>query len=405
MRSWRWKIFLATALSYSFYYFTRKPFYVAKASMAKALDLNAAHLGYLGTGFLVAYALGQFLAGWAGTRWGPRQIVLWGMAISAACNVVLGYSQIWAVLAGAMFVNGLAQATGWPGNVGTMANWFRREERGTVMGFWATNFQWGAAGATAVAAWVLARTGDYQWPFLSGAGLTMLAWLLFLVWQRNHPRDVGLPPLTEEDDEQPNSPRQRWSRDTTINVAIVGLFYFFIKFIRYALWSWVPYLLETRYHLQTDHAGYLSTVFDIAGIFGVIAAGVISDRFFRGRRTPVSLFFVIIMTFGCGLLYVPGTHTFALALAVIGFFLFGPDALLCGAGAVEVGTPRQAALAAGIINGMGSVGAVLQELVLGHLLKDGGVNAVFLCLVASSLASVCCLLVMTWRNSTGRADL
>jgi len=377
--------------------------------MGKALDLNPAQLGYLGMAFLVAYALGQFLAGWSGTRWGPRLIVLWGMAVSAACNVVLGYTQLWPALLGAMFVNGLAQATGWPGNVGTMANWFRREERGTVMGFWATNFQWGAAGATAVAAWVLARTGDYQWPFLSGAALTMLAWLLFLAWQRNRPQDVGLPPLAEEVEVDVNrGARASWSRATMLNVAIVGLFYFFIKFIRYALWSWVPYLLETRYGLKTDQAGYLSTIFDWAGILGVIAAGVISDRYFSGRRTTVSLVFVMIMTGGCLLLYGPGAHdkvVFAFSLAVIGFFLFGPDALLCGAGAVEVGTVRQAALAAGIINGMGSVGAVLQELVLGHLLKGGGVEAVFLCLVASSVASVLCLVVMTWRNHTGRADL
>lgn len=375
--------------------------------MGKALSLNAEQLGYLGTGFLIAYALGQFLAGWAGTRWGPRQVVLWGMALSSACNVVLGFTQLWPMLLGAMFVNGLAQATGWPGNVGTMANWFRREERGTVMGFWATNFQFGAAGATAVAAWVLAYTGDYQWPFLSGAALTMVAWLVFLLWQRNHPRDVGLPPLAE-DDEQPDAPRRRWSRDTTVNVAIVGLFYFFIKFIRYALWSWVPYLLETRYGMRTDQAGYLSTIFDWAGIFGVISAGIISDRYCQGRRTSVSLVFVLLMTGGCFLLYGPGAHdklVFAFALAVIGFFLFGPDALLCGAGAVEVGTVRQAALAAGIINGMGSVGAVLQELVLGHLLKSGGVEPVFLCLVASSVASVLCLVVMSWRNSTGQADL
>ena len=43
-------------------------------------------------------------------------------------------------MAGLIAVNGLAQATGWSGNVGTMASWFHKHERGKVMGVWSTNF-------------------------------------------------------------------------------------------------------------------------------------------------------------------------------------------------------------------------------------------------------------------------
>ena len=33
----------------------------------------------LGMAYLICYALGQFMAGWAGNRFGPRRVLLWGM--------------------------------------------------------------------------------------------------------------------------------------------------------------------------------------------------------------------------------------------------------------------------------------------------------------------------------------
>ena len=90
---------------------------------------------------------------------------------------------------------------------------------------------------------------------------------------------------------------------------------------------------------------------------------------------------------------------------MIGFSLYGPDALMSGAGAMDVGSPRQAVAAAGIINGMGSCGAVLQEFVMGNVLKTAGPEMVFLILLASAMMAVVCLLMLLARNRMGFADV
>ncbi len=59
----------------------------------------------------------------------------------------------------------------------------------------------------------------------------------------------------------------------------------------------------------------------------------------------------------------------------------GPDSLLSGAGAMDVGSRRQAAVAAGVINGLGSIGPILQEPAIGWLKQTQGLDAVFLLLV------------------------
>ena len=102
--------------------------------------------------------------GWARSKWGPRILLLFGMAVSIAVNFLFGITNSWTTFSLLMMINGFAQSTGWSNNVAAMAPWFSRKERGTVMGFWATNYQIGGVLASGLAAWVLARW-DIQWSF------------------------------------------------------------------------------------------------------------------------------------------------------------------------------------------------------------------------------------------------
>lgn len=407
-RSWRRRVFSATWLSYACYYFCRKPFYIAKPVLEGEMGWSAELLGLLGASYLIAYALGQFVSAWLGDRWGPRVLVLAGMVISAGANLVFGFSNSTATFAVFMVVNGLAQATGWCGNVAAMAPWFKRRERGTVMGLWATNFQVGGVAANALAAYALGAWG-FRWSFVVGSAVLLAASGWFLLHQRNRPEDLGLAPMVDDEEEEAGGGgRSRWSRQVWTNVLLVGSFYFFIKFIRYALWSWAPYLLHSFYGMEPDEAGYLSTIFDLSGIFGVLALGVVSDRLFRGRRTYPSFLFILVMVASCAALYLAGGTSpvlFGVCIGFIGFSLYGPDAIMTSAGAIEVSSPRSAALAAGIINGMGAVGAVVQELLLGRMLTKSGMTPVFATLVVSSLCAAALLGVMLVRNKRGQADL
>jgi OPA family glycerol-3-phosphate transporter-like MFS transporter len=72
---------------------------------------------------------------------------------------------------------------------------------------------------------------------------------------------------------------------------------------------------------------------------------------------------------------------FIALLGLIGFMAMGPDSLLSGACAMDVGSRRQAALAAGVINGFGSIGPILQEPMIGWLKQTRGLDSVFLLLV------------------------
>jgi sugar phosphate permease len=167
-------------------------------------------------------------------------------------------------------------------------------------------------------------------------------------------------------------------------------------------------MLSNNYGMSGSDAGYLSTTFDLAGIAGVITAGWLSDKFFRGRRAKISFLFVLALGISTLILYFFGSVNLWLmggSLGLIGFFLYGPDALMTGAGAIEVADLRRATLAAGIINGMGSIGSVAQEFIVGPLLEKSGPSAVFQVLLAASLGAVISMGILLNRNRTGKADL
>jgi MFS transporter, OPA family, sugar phosphate sensor protein UhpC len=447
LRQWRMKVFSSTWLTYAGFYFCRKAFYAVKGDLSTDLGIDETMLGYIGFVYLATYTIGQFSTAAMGRTFGPRRLLLIGMAVSALTNVVFGFAtNAWTLMA-FMAVNGFAQATGWPSCVGVMANWTRRKERGTIMGIWATCYQFGGVFATWWASLWLALQG-WRGSFFAASVVLVLVWFYVYKMLRENPEDVGLPALEEEENspeseavsgEEQSVPESQdkgslFGPGVLTTVLLVGLFYFWVKFVRYSLWSWAPYLLQTQFGFSGEEAGVMSTLFDFFGFLGAMTAGFMSDRLFRGRRTSISLIMLVGMVLGCCLLYMAGSMVptdaegaeaamqsakvmCGIGLATVGFMLFGPDSLLTGAGAMDLGSRRSALAAAGIINGMGSVGSMAQELVLPkvmQLTKDGvdlgwiqlaSTDSVFLVLIFASVFSIGPLLVVGWRNRRGLSDL
>jgi len=414
-KTWRTRVFIATWLSYVGFYFCRKPFSAAKSAIGAQNHWSAATLGNIYAAYLIAYAIGQFLASSLGPRLGPRRNVLIGMALSIGVTVAMGISLSPWVMAGLIAVNGLAQATGWSGNVGTMASWFHKHERGRVMGAWSTNFTVGAITSGFVMGMILGdgtpASQPWAWCFYVGGAVLAVVWIQFYFLQRNSPESIGLAPVddpvTEVDESKVAEPdRIELSRDAWINVLVIGGFYFFVKLVRYAIWSWSAYFLAEKYGLTGKNANIYSTVFDLCGIPGVFLTGYLSDRYFASRRAGISLIMMIGMTLamGCLLAFAGSSVTvFTVLLGVVGFFLYGPDSLLTGAGAMDVGSRKAATFVAAIISGFGSLGPIVQEVIVPRVYdeKTAGMTPVFvILLVSAAMAAVFCAILVV-RNRRG----
>jgi sugar phosphate permease len=420
VRMWRVRILTTTWLSYAGFYVCRKNFAIAKSSIMSSMEISRSDVAHLFTAYLAAYMLGQFLTGFLGRKVATRMLLLTGMGITIFCNMAFGFSYLlgpagyWPFLL-LMVVNGFAQSTGWPGNVGVLGNWLPRRGRGRVMAVWATCYQLGSIFAKAFAAFMIGIAGA-AWSFWGAAIVMLGVWLIFFIYQRDEPEDVGLPAMVEEvevavTDTTPVATDglfAGWTPQVVRTIFLMGGCYFTFKFLRYALDSWGPLAIEELFGTDATTAGYISTLFDWVGFAGVLCAGWASDRYFAGRRYQTIVMMTVGMVFAFVFLATVGMNSlwlFAVGLSLCGFMLMGPDSLIAGVGAIDIGGRRGAIVAAGLINGTGSIGPIFQEEIIGWVLDNYGYNASLNLLVGMAVLAVVGTAILARRCRSNLAAL
>ncbi|MFF4792745.1 MFS transporter [Streptomyces sp. NPDC001276] len=419
---WRRRIFAVTWLAYAGFYFVRQAFSVAKLGILDDPAANTAltehALGVIDAVYLAAYAAGQFLWGMWADRFGPRVVVIGGMigAIAAAC--VMGLSSALLVFGGAMVVQGLAQSAGWAPLCKNMGSFFPVRQRGRALGLWSTNYAFGGLAAPPFLGWIAYALFDsWRAAFFSGAATLGAVLLLFAAFQKNSPREAGI----TEDDAPAGEPapggrpapametgeRRRGIalyRETLRDrmVLTLGATYFLLKPARYAILLWGPVLVSRRLpDLDKVGAVLVPIAFGAAGVLAPIGVGWLSDRLFASRRVPPCVLALALLTAALAL-FMPLTATGSVAvmigvLAVIGLSVYAADSMISCVAAVDFGTDKGAGTAAGLVNGCGSVGAILGGLLPGFL--SGGVLFTGFA-VAALLAG---LLMLPHWNRTPRA--
>jgi sugar phosphate permease len=383
IKRWRVQIFAITWLAYAAFYFTRKAFSVAKLGIAEdpTFMLDKMAMANLDAIYLAAYAIGQFTWGILADRFGPRVVVLGGLLISAAAALVMGSFATLPIFATCMLIQGLAQSTGWSGLCKNIGSFFPAEQRGRVLGLWSSCYAFGGLVASPFAGWwAYTLIGTWHAAFFSSAAVVGLVAVLFFIFQRNTPQDVGLPAVEPEpeltaDESYAQSkisalePLKEILRNRT--VLILGLAYFLLKPARYAILLWGPVIVfEQMPSVGKVGAAIIPTSFELAGLLGPILLGLASDKLFGARRMPACVLSLLALTVSLAL-FMGALHTGSVMLVVallfvMGLTLYGPDSMISGAAAIDFGTAKAGATAAGFVNGCGSVGAILGGLLPGY---------------------------------------
>lgn len=392
-----------TWLAYASYYFGRKTFSSAKHALEAAKVLDLKQLGYIDSGYLAAYSLGQFMNGALGDRVGARRLVGFGLIASAALCAAFASSSTALALTVIFTLNGVAQATGWPGVTRAMTEWTTPANRGTVMGFWSTCYQAGPIVAGPLAS-LLVHAYGWRTGFRIPAAIMVLVGVLVLLLVRPGPAPVGAGvPVAEEVAE-----RRRAQRAVLGNRVLwsYGACYFFIKFIRYALQLWLPYYLHKQLGYADDKAGSIAAAFEAGGLVGVITIGVLSDKRSLGRLplSAASLVGLALALFACVQLVGHSTWLNVGLLAVTGALLFAPDSIVSGAAAQDAGGRNAASMATGFVNGVGSVGALIVGLLLPPMVNAYGWNSLFPCLVGMALLGALSLLPALRSSRSARVS-
>jgi sugar phosphate permease len=127
-------------------------------------------------------------------------------------------------------------------------------------------------------------------------------------------------------------------------------------------------------------AATMSIAFDLGGIPFAILAGYVADRLLGRRRILVACVSAFMLV-GALMMYRAfagnGTGVHFILLMFVGACLFACDSLISGAAAQDLGGPDAAGLACGVVNGIGSAGAVAQSIWLVDWQQAYGWDGVF----------------------------
>lgn len=374
---WRKRIFILTWLAYAGFYFGRKNLSVTWSSMEVDLGLNNSDYASIIFVYSLIYTIGQFLNGYLSDKFGPRKIVSIGLFLAATVNFFLGMSFSIGIIVFLIALNGYGQSTGWSGLIKNMTPWYRSNERGIVMSWWSTCYVTGGFLATVFATYVafdMDFMSELSWKrgFIFPSIVLIAIAFIYLLFTRNSPKSIDLAVIIEDkyelnDDGKPDNIKLLKILIKNKALWIYSSCYMILKMTRYAFLFWLPIYLEKGLSYDVNEAGYISSVYELIGFFGVILAGYASDKLFNSKRfSTVSLMMV-------GLAVVCLMHPFMvsfgkmgviISIALIGIATYGPDSLICTAGSMDVGGKKGAGMAAGIINGMGSIGQMFSGFIV-----------------------------------------
>lgn len=361
IKRWRVQIFAITWLAYAAFYFTRKAFSVAKLGIGDdpSFHLDKMTMANLDGLYLAAYAVGQFTWGMLADRFGPRVVVLGGLLISAAAALVMGSFATLPIFVTCMLIQGLAQSTGWSGLCKNLGSFFPAQQRGRVLGLWSSCYAFGGLVASPFAGWwAYTLIGSWHAAFISSAAVVAVVAVLFFIFQRNTPQDVGLPPVEPE----PVLSAEEAAAEKRISVLeplrailrnrtvlTLGLAYFLLKPARYAILLWGPVIVyEQMPSVGKVGAAIVPTAFELAGLLGPVLIGLASDKLFGARRMPACVLSLLALTVALAL-FMGALHTGSVVLVmallfVMGLTLYGPDSMISSTAAIDFGTPRPAPL-------------------------------------------------------------
>ncbi|HEU5443261.1 MAG TPA: MFS transporter [Steroidobacteraceae bacterium] len=363
---------------YASLYFCRADLSVAAPLLAKELvrrgfsyDGALVRIGAITSLGILAYALGKPFVGGLGDYWGGRINFLIGLAGATVCTVLFALAGALPLFTTAWFLNRLTQSGAWAGLLKVSSRWFDYSSHGAIIGVLSLSYLIGDAGAREWMGRLIAHGYGWRSLFVLAAAVcgTMLIASFALLRESRVAVGYGdtmanpvnvfarskAPPATIRERLGPllRSP-------AFLMVCVLSLV---CTIVRETFNDWTPVYMRDFVHLSMSEAAGMSAIFPGVGAISVLLTGWLGDRLGAHGR-PLILFAGLSATavtlFLLTLLHRGGADT-GLPIALIGvvaFCLLGPYAYLGGAMALDFGGKAAGAVASGIIDGVGYLGAV-----------------------------------------------
>ncbi len=391
-KKYAWLMLLSFGFTYLFFYNGRQNINLVMPLMKEAFKSDLGTIGVVSSSLFWCYAFGQLVSGRLGSYFGYKKLMIFGVVSSAILNVLISFQQSLIVIAILWGLNGFCQAMVWSNGVGVINKWWPKEKRGFASGL-ATAFSGVAQAVTYLTVnWCLILNPEWTWragfrfPIIPMA----LILIVFILFFKEKPEDIGLSPFKEENEALDNN-------DSVLaqEIAQKGFFYPYkllfsepkviifclISAIagigRYGLLTWIPTYFTEELGLTLKDDMFTYIVLPLGQASAMFVFPFITDKVFKGKREPM-LILASIVAF-CGMICFPLFKTqlpATIMLFVVGVFSMVTGVIWAIAG--DMGGRALSSTVVGVLDWAVYMGAAIQATIFGFVKDAFGWSAIFI---------------------------
>jgi predicted MFS family arabinose efflux permease len=358
----------------------------------EGLDLSVTQAG----SFLSAYYIGPVLmslpAGWLADRWGVRGAMILGQVLIAVGLGAVALAPTFSFIVLILVLAGAGYGVLNPTTTKAGMAWFPPNQRATVVGLKQVGLPFGGAlGALVMPPLALA----FGWRAGVGFAAAVVALLALLTWALY--RD-----LPEPESRGPAVPRPGfWTVLANRDLWLVGISTLIFAGVQTVFLAFLVLYLHEVVHIELVVAAKYLVAAQVSGAAARIGFGLLSDRFFGGRRRIV-LAIAGMGSIACALALsttAPGSGPWTLAPLAVGIGVFGvgwngvQHTLMA-----ELAGPRAAGTAVGLGLAISSLGVTVCPPIFGIVVERlGGFGAAWVALAVGMVAALLLLVPVRER--------
>ncbi len=408
-------------LMYAAYYMCRYNFRFATPGMVEEFGFTTTQISDMLAIWSLTYGTGQLVNGLLTDKIGGKRSMQIGAFGTIIVNLLLGFLPLLvvggALAAAAKFIfrsdvvdpafiaiavvwliNGWFQSFGAPGMIKINAAWFRRTERGTFAGIFGFMIQLGQVASSKLSPIILngislgilvIAPGQWRWLFILPPIVTLAAAAFMTFAAKQTPDEAGYPGVIEDE------------LDNSEGVTVPLKESFKTIFTHPLVWFYAAaYACTGAVRTSSDQLAILYfqeqlgmdmktnipptviwtlAAMPMAAVAGSLASGWVSDKFFKGHRSPVAmtLYFIeaAVISFAAFLLLkglvgpTPGGILVGCGILIaIALTANSTHSIVGAAAPMDIGGKKMAGFAAGVIDSFQYYGAAISLVITGRVL-------------------------------------
>src|SRR3954463_12923362 len=298
-------------LLYAAFYTCRYNFRFATPGLEREFGFTTFQITDMLSAWSIAYGTGQLVNGLLTDRIGGKKAMFIGAVGTIVVNLIVGFGSFagtFSTFALIWLLNGWIQSFGAPGMVKINAAWFNRDERGTFAGIFGFMIQLGQFAINNLAPFILAgfsvglfvvAKGEWRWLFRIPPLFTAAMAILLVLLPKESPEAAGYPGAVSDGDGKADTGVRASLKESFVTIFTHPLVWFYA--VAYGCTGAVRNLsdqLAVLYFVQQlkldlekkpPAVFYTMNLMPIVAVIGSFTAGWVSDKFFKGHRSPVAM--------------------------------------------------------------------------------------------------------------------